>query len=108
MVEGEFSTWMGPEMGNVLVHQALGIFSWNAAEGRYMFRTYTARGGSGEDHGAEVGDGTIVWGYTDPVLGEVRYTITRTEDGRWREVGDAPTDGGESRRRFFEMTLERR
>lgn len=105
VVEGEFSAWMGPEAGDVPVHQALGVMSYDPSSGRYLFRTYTARGGHGDAATAEVADGRIVWGYDDPAMGRVRYTITRTDDGAWHEVGHASRDDGESWHHFFEMTL---
>lgn len=40
-------------------------------------------------------------------MGRVRYTITRTPDGAWREIGEASRDGGESWHQFFEMELAR-
>lgn len=107
VVEGQFTAWMGPEAGDVPVHQALGVISYDARNDRFLFRTYTARGGNGEAHTAEVTEGRIVWGYDDPRMGQVRYTITHTEDGAWHEVGHASRDGGESWHKFFEMRLER-
>lgn len=107
VVEGRFTAWMGPEAGNVLVHEALGVISYDAPDERFLFRTYTARGGNGEAHTAEVTDGRFVWAYDDPRHGRVRYTITRTEDGAWHEVGHASRDGGESWHQFFEMRLDR-
>lgn len=107
VVEGEFTAWMGPEAGDVPVHQALGVMSYDPEGDRYLFRTYTARGGQGEANPAEVADGRMVWGYDDPAMGRVRYTITRTAEGAWREIGEASRDGGESWHQFFEMELER-
>lgn len=47
IVEGNFTADMGPQLGQVPVHQALGVFSWDAGAETYTFRTYTARGGNG-------------------------------------------------------------
>ena len=107
VVEGHHTAEI-PGMGEVPVHQALGVLSWDGRAGKWVFRTYTARGGQGEANEAEVADGRMVWGYDDPRMGRVRYTITRTEAGEWREVGDASSDGGATWRRFFEMVLTRR
>lgn len=108
VVEGSFTANMGPELGEVPVHQALGVISWDARAGHHVFRTYTARGGQGEAHEAEVADGRVVWGYDDPRMGRVRYTLTRTAEGAWREEGHASSDGGETWRSFFAMELRRR
>ena len=108
VVEGSFTAFMGPELGHVPVHQALGVFSWDERAGEHVFRTYTARGGNGARNAVEVSEGRVVWGYEDPRMGTVRYTLERLEDGRWKETGVASGDGGASWRPFFEMVLTRR
>ena len=50
----------------------------------------------------------MVWEYDDPRMGRVRYTLTRTAEGAWREEGHASSDGGETWHKFFEMELRRR
>lgn len=107
VVEGEFTARMGPDAGPVVVHQAVGVLSYDVRGDRYLFRTYTARGGHGEAHEAEVSDGRIVWGYDDPTRGKTRYTITRTAEGAWHEVGHVSPDDGETWHQFFEMALRR-
>lgn len=109
VVEGRFTAWMGPELGDVVVHEAVGILDFDPQAGRFRFRTYTAFGPeAGGLHEAEVSAGRMVWGYEDPRMGRVRYTIERTEGDEWHEVGDASRDGGTSWYRFFEMRLARR
>ena len=107
VVEGSFTAFMGPQLGEVLVHQAFGVFSWKEKAGEFVFRTYTARGGDGDANAVEVSPGRLVWGYEGPT-GKVRYTITRTAEGEWREEGHASRDGGETWALFFEMVLTRR
>jgi hypothetical protein len=109
VVEGRFTAWMGPEAGEVPVHEAVGIFEFDPRAGQFRFRTYTGFGPeAGGLHAAEVSDGRVVWGYEDPRHGTVRYTITRTDGDEWVEVGDASRDGGGTWHRFFEMRLRRR
>jgi hypothetical protein len=109
VVEGRFTAFMGPEAGDVPVHEALGIFDFDPRDDRFRFRTYTAFGPeAGGLYDAEVSEGRVVWGYDDPRLGTVRYTITRTDADQWLEVGDASRDGGATWHRFFEMRLGRR
>lgn len=107
-VEGSFTAWMGPDLGDVPVHQAFGVFGYDRSTERVVFRTYTAHGAAGAAvQTTEIGDDRIVWGYDDPQLGTVRYTIEAAE-GVWREKGEATSDGGASWRQFFSMTLRRR
>lgn len=108
VVEGAFTARMGPDQDVVPVHHALGVFSYDAAADRFVFRAYTAQGANGEAHDAEVGVNEVVWGYEDPRFGTVRYTISLTPQGEWHEVGHASRDGGATWHRFFEMTLQRR
>lgn len=105
VVEGAFTADLGPNMGRVPVHQALGVFSHQRGKG-VRFSTWTARGGAGEAHAAEVSEGRIVWGYDDPRQGRVRYTITHTSDGEWLEIGETLRDGAPPEQ-FFEMRLRR-
>jgi hypothetical protein len=107
VIEGRYTAWMGPEAGDVPVHEALAVISYDAASGRYLFRPWTARGGNGEAHPATVEEDRMVWGYADPWMGRVRYTITRTADGAWFEEGHRSADDGASWQKFFEMTLTR-
>jgi hypothetical protein len=108
VVEGSFTAWLGPDLGDRPVHQAIGILSWDAAAERYAFRTYTAHERGGDASCVEISDGRMVWGYDDPGFGQVRFTVAITPDGRWHEVGHVSPDGGATWRQFFEMTLVRR
>lgn len=108
VVEGSFVADL-PGAGEVPVHEAFGIFRYDPSSEGFTFRTYTAaEPGTGGLHDADVDDGEVVWGYEDPRLGTVRYTLTRTEADEWLEVGDATRDGGATWHRFFEMRLARR
>lgn len=107
VLERSLTAWMGPRRGDVPVHEALGVFSWDPRSSGFVFRIWTARGDGGTSP-AEVEDGRITWGYEDPRQGTIRYTITLTPEGAWHEVGDASRDGGETWHRFFEMTLAKR
>lgn len=88
-----------------IVHHALGIVSYDAAAERYLMRAYRA-GGQFVDADLSVGDKTLVWGFTEPNAGEIRYTFTLTEAGQWHEIGEISQDG-QTWHPFFEMTLKR-
>jgi len=87
-----------------VVHNALGVLSYDAAKGAYALRAY--RDGTFVDADITVGDGEIVWGFAPPNGGRIRYTIRLDEQGRWHEVGDYSRDGA-TWHRFFEMRLTR-
>lgn len=107
VVEGAFTAWMGPELGDRPVHQALGVFSFDPAGERLTFRTYTASGEGGDARAEVREDGAVVWGFEHARTGKVRYTITRTAAGEWHETGERSSDGV-TWTRFLEMTLTRR
>lgn len=98
--------WQGTEgaADYRVVHQALGVVSWDARRGGWSMRAY--RGGGWVDAEVTVGDGELVWAFDQPGAGRIRYTIRLDEQGRWHEVGDRSTDG-ERWHRFFEMRLTR-
>lgn len=87
-----------------VVHEALGVVSYDARRGGWSMRAY--RGGGWVDAEVTVGDGEMVWAFDQPGAGRVRYTIRLDEQGRWHEVGDFSPDGRQWRR-FFEMRLTR-
>lgn len=87
-----------------VVHQALGVISYDERRGGWAMRAY--RGGGWVDADVSVADGEVVWAFDQPGVGRIRYTIRLDEQGRWHEVGDFSPDG-QQWRRFFEMRLAR-
>ena len=87
-----------------VVHQALGVVSYDARRGGWAMRAF--RGGGWVDADVTVGDGEMVWAFDQPGAGRIRYTIRLDEQGRWHEVGDMSPDGRRWHR-FFEMRLTR-
>ena len=87
-----------------VVHQALGVVSYDERRGGWAMRAY--RGGGWVDADVTVGDGEMVWAFDQPGAGRIRYTIRMDEQGRWHEVGDRSPDG-QRWHRFFEMRLTR-
>lgn len=87
-----------------VVHQALGVVSYDERRGGWAMRAY--RGGGWVDAEVTVGDGELVWAFDQPGAGRIRYTIRLDEQGRWHEVGDMSRDG-QRWHRFFEMRLTR-
>lgn len=93
----------GAEAEPRVVHEALGVLSYDPAEDRYLMRAFT-REGRWVDARVEVGDRRLVWGFTTPG-GEIRYTLRLDEEGRWHEVGEIHRQG--QWMPFFEMRLAR-
>lgn len=91
-------------LGDV-VHEALGVISWDEKKNAYRFDAWTARDGYVEAS-MTIGDRVATWGFDTPGGGKIRYTIKQTEKGEWNEVGEFSRDGN-SWMKFFEMTLSK-
>ena len=88
-----------------IVHQAFAVISFDEQASRYRMRAFRGDGNSVDADFNVQDDGSIVWGFTHPMAGQVRYTI-RLAGGQWVETGEMSRDG-QNWRPFFEMTLER-
>jgi len=89
----------------VITHQALGVISYDQEAGKYLMRAYRGDGNYVDADFAVKDDGSILWGFTHPMAGQIRYTI-RLEDGQWVETGEMSRDG-QKWRPFLEMRLSR-
>ena len=49
----------------------------------------------------------LIWSFTDPRAGQIRYTTTHTANDEWHEIGEWSRDGN-TWTQFMEMTLKRR
>ena len=54
----------------------------------------------------EIKENGLVWSYTDPRLGKIRYTVRLDEAGRWHEIGERYQEG-QGWHQFFEMRLSK-
>lgn len=87
------------------VHQAFAVISYDAAGKAYRMRSWLANGLS-KDFTLELnaaGTG-YTWGWEDPRAGKLRYAMTLTPEGKWKETGERSADGA-TWMPFFEMTL---
>jgi len=89
-----------------VVHDALAVLSWDEAKKSYRFSGYTAQYGAMET-ALDVSDGPVAVWAIDVPGGKTRYTITLTEKGEWREVGEFSRDGSKWMK-FLEMTLTKK
>lgn len=99
------ATNAGESTGSV-IHDAFAVIYWDVQRSQYTIRTFTAAGVTLETK-ADVGDKRIAWGYEHPQAGLMRYTITLTPDGQWREVGEMSRDKGATWTQIMEMTLKK-
>jgi hypothetical protein len=90
-----------------VVHHAVGVISFDTDSNAYRMRAYRSDGRS-LDPSITVEDKRIVWSFSDPRAGTIRYTITVTPKGQWHELGERSGDGGKTFAKFFEMTLDRK
>jgi hypothetical protein len=105
VVEGLGKAKVPGKQEEVVVHNALGVISYDANAKLYKVRTYTAEGRS-VDAEAKFTDGGFQWAFQVPQGMSIRYTIRLTEKGEWFEKGEMSQDA-KSWRQFHEMTLQR-
>ncbi|AGC45342.1 hypothetical protein MYSTI_04041 [Myxococcus stipitatus DSM 14675] len=105
IVEGLGTSRAGPEATEVPVHQALGVFSWDDAEGRVRFSAYRIGGGVVDTEMKLLGDGVFQWGFDMP-HGRIRFTLN-VRDNVWVEKGELSRDGGKTFSLFLDMTVRR-
>lgn len=87
-----------------VVHDAFATVWWDAEEKGYRMRAHLANG-QAVDAQPVVGADTMVWGFHHPQAGQLRYTITRTADGDWHEIGERSADGKTNWMKIIEMRL---
>ena len=88
-----------------VVHNAYAVISYNDQESKYVMRAYRADGRYVDADFEVQDDGKIVWGFSHPMAGQIKYTIWE-EDGKWIEKGEMSRDG-ESWMHFFQTSLEK-
>jgi len=89
----------------VVVHNALGILSYDEKAKIYRLRSYIATGQS-TDAEARFTDGGFQWAFSPSPNLSVRYTVKLTDKGEWFEIGEMSQDG-KSWRQFHGMTLQK-
>lgn len=99
LVEGRFV-----DKKDVVVHETLGVLSYNQTSKDYDFNTFLHTGRKGQ-YTMKAVEGGFQWGFSFPG-GVVRYHIKLTAD-TWHETGEMSMDEGKTWRQFFEMTLKK-
>lgn len=108
LIEGKGTGKRAGQDKEVTLFNALAVISYDAQSGKYSIKAYRAEGMS-VDAPLTLADGGkgFVWGFKEPTRGtEIRYTMTLTDKGEWREVGEYSPDG-KAWTKFIEMTLTR-
>ena len=88
-----------------VIHQAFAVLSYDQQAGKYLMRAIRADGNHVDADFSVEADGTIIWGFSHPMAGQIRYTIRHT-DGQWVESGAMSRDG-ETWIPFLEMHLSK-
>lgn len=86
-----------------IIHQAYAVVSYDLKTKKYLMRAFRGDGNYVDADFSVQEDGSIVWGFTHPMAGQIRYTI-RLQNGQWVETGDTSRDG-QTWLPFFEMKL---
>jgi hypothetical protein len=85
-----------------LVHEALGVLSFDTKENRYRLHTWLRDGRSADAWFKVVGENNFQWGFDVPT-GKIRYNIQLSEK-IWNESGEYSADGNQWYP-FFNMQL---
>jgi len=91
--------------GEVVVHDALAVLSYDQQAKRYRWRAHDIRG-QALDVEPQLIEGGLQWGFRNEQGGvSIRFTIHIAEK-RWHEIGEVTRDG-KTWQKFLEMNLER-
>jgi hypothetical protein len=91
----------------IVIHQVFNVVGFDWKEKVFRLRAYQ------DDEGLfdaipTVSENMLVWGYREGFLKRlVRNTIRLNGKKQWWEVGELSSDNGKSRRKVFEMTLDK-
>lgn len=103
MVEGRFTTKISATGEDKVIHETIGVLTFNPQTKIYDFDTFLANGMGGKYEFKAV-DGGFEWGFKFP-QGTMRYFI-KIENDTWTETGEMKLNGKEWTK-FFEMILKK-
>lgn len=90
-----------------MVFHAFAVLSFDTSAKKYLMRAFTKEGNF-IDAETRMEEKAFVWGFTNPQLGKVRYTISLTDPNIWYEVGEFSRDDGKTWFKFVELNLKRK
>lgn len=91
---------------DLVIHQAFAIISYDSQKAEYLMKAYRGDGGQIDADVTLVDDHTFQWGFSSAIIGQIKYTISVTNN-KWAEIGEMSRDGGKTWMKYFEMTLNR-
>jgi hypothetical protein len=106
-VEGEGKTGSPGSADEKIVHQALGLITFDPESKTHRMLAFK-RDGKRVEVPIIIGEKSIEWGFDDPRAGKIRYRMRVDEKGRWLETGDMSRDEGKTWSPFFQMTLTKK
>lgn len=86
----------------IVIHDAYAMMYWSPDLKAYRFKAHLANGLQNEFELKPNGKG-YTWFNQMPQLGKVRFTMTLTPAGEWKEIGEHEVDGKWVQ--YFEMVL---
>ena len=90
---------------NRIIHEALGIISYNPQKERVTMISFSKLGGRMESDIQLVGEKKINWSFINKKSKRtIRFSEDFSTDGKWKEVGEISSDGVKWFK-FFEMNL---
>ena len=92
LVEGIGTKKVPGSQEEVVVHNALGILSYDEKAKHYWLRSHIANGQTMEAQ-AKFTDGGFQWGFQAGPNLSFRYTVKLTDKGEWFEIGEMSQDG---------------
>jgi hypothetical protein len=104
LIEGIHHVSVLAENRELKVHHALASISYDTARKDYSIRAIKATGETVDARG-QFKDGAFIWGFQDPRMGHMRFTI-RLLAGKWHEIGERSADG-KAWTKYLEMNLSK-
>ena len=92
-----------PDGGERIVHHALAMVNYDESTQKYRFMSQIDKGYF-TNADATIEDGAFCWRLKNAQMGDVRYQIRLTADGKWSETGEYSRDG-KNWTPFFECLL---
>jgi hypothetical protein len=104
LIEGKGTVTNPTTKEEIVVHQALGVLSYDKATSQYKFKTYLKDGRAADAWLIALGENQFQWGFDMPGR-KIKYTISIDPSQKtWHETGESSADG-KGWAKFFEMNL---